>query len=379
MNAVPRQFYDQASNSKARNVTCIKFHPQKPFLVAMSIVEALEFEHRAEVMGKSFESQVLILNFSDVQVINAQWALQTPVEISSIEFSPENPKVLIGGCINGQLISWDLNSTEHKISEGRKQQKAEAAAATAEGEEEDDTSKSNTQKMKELIMSNIDKSHKSYVADIKFVPGNVKVDRKAPNDGKSFHFLSCSEDGIVNIWDTRNIDIQELKALAAKGKMSGWVPYLTINVFRAEGGELGLSRILFDAEQTTPTFWAASDEGELCFIDWSIRPVVTGEDQRPAEYVQRIYESERNSRPVLALERSPFYEDLLLTIHDFHFAIWNISLLEREEPIFRSANTRGSQNTCGAFSPTRPGVIFITKNNGIDIWDFYDQSNKPSI
>lgn len=87
----------------------------------MSIVEALEFEHRAEVMGKSFESQVLILNFSDVQVINAQWALQTPVEISSIEFSPENPKVLIGGCINGQLISWDLNSTEHKISEGRKQ------------------------------------------------------------------------------------------------------------------------------------------------------------------------------------------------------------------------------------------------------------------
>ena len=82
---------------------------------------------------------------------------------------------------------------------------------------------------------------------------------------------------------------------------------------------------------------------------------------------------------MLALERSPFYDDLLLTIHDFHFAIWKISLLDREEPIFRSANTRGSQNTCGAFSPTRPGVIFITKNNGIDIWDFYDQSNKPSI
>lgn len=100
---------------------------------------------------------------------------------------------------------------------------------------------------------------------------------------------------------------------------------------------------------------------------------------RQAEYVQRIYESERNSRPVLALQRSPFYDDLLLTVHDFHFAIWKISLLDRDEPIFRSANARGSQNTCGGFSPTRPGVIFITKNNGIDIWDFYDQSNKPSI
>lgn len=134
-------------------------------------------------------------------------------------------------------------------------------------------------------MSNIDKSHKSYVADIKFVPGAVKVDRKAPNEGKSYHFVSCSEDGVVNIWDTRNIDIQELKALAAKGKMQGWVPYLTINVFRQEGGELGLSRILFDKDQTTPTFWAASDEGELTLIDWSIRPIVSGEDQRPAEYV----------------------------------------------------------------------------------------------
>lgn len=229
-------------------------------------------------------------------------------------------------------------------------------------------------------MSNIDKSHKSYVADIKFVPGGVKVDRKNPNDGKSLHFISCSEDGQVNIWDTRNIEIKELKILASKGRL-GWAPFLSITLFRSEGGELGLSRILLEHDQTTPTFWAASSEGELCLIDWSIRPLAAaeGSEVRQVEYVQRIYESERNSRPCLALERSPFYDDLMMTVHDFHFAIWKISMTHREEPIFRSANSVGSQNTCGAFSPTRPGVIFITKNNGIDIWDFYDQSNKPSI
>ena len=100
-NAVPRQFYDQTSNSKLRTVTCIKFHPQKPTLVAMSIVENLSFEDRAEVMGKSFDTQVLILNFADSQVIFAQYALQSPVEISAIEFAPENPKVMVAGCING--------------------------------------------------------------------------------------------------------------------------------------------------------------------------------------------------------------------------------------------------------------------------------------
>ena len=228
-------------------------------------------------------------------------------------------------------------------------------------------------------MSNLDRSHKSYVADIKFVPGTVKVDRKSDNKGHSYHFLSCAEDGLVHIWDTRHIELDVLKKLALSNKMTGWQPLLTINIFRAEGGELGLSRILFEENQTTSTFWGASDEGELALIDWSIRPIKSGEHEQKAEYVQRIFESERNSRPVLALERSPFYDDLLLTIHDFHFAIWKISLLDREEPIFRSASTRNSQNTCGGFSPTRPGVIFITKNNGIDIWDFYDQSNKPSI
>ena len=90
---------------------------------------------------------------------------------------------------------------------------------------------------------------------------------------------------------------------------------------------MGLSRVLFDANQVLPTFWAASDEGDLCFIDWSIKPVGGSDgDNKLAEYVRDHYDSERNARPVLSLERSPFYPDLLLTVHDFHFAIWKTSL-----------------------------------------------------
>jgi dynein intermediate chain 3, axonemal len=115
-------------------------------------------------------------------------------------------------------------------------------------------------------------------------------------------------------------------------------------------------------------------------IDWSVKPAGGGgeEGSKYAEYVKLTYDSDRNYRPVLALERSPFFEDLLLTIHDFHFCIWKTSI-DFDYPIFRSANTFGSHNTCGAFSPTRAGVIFITKTDGIDVWDFVDQSNKPSL
>lgn len=91
------------------------------------------------------------------------------------------------------------------------------------------------------------------------------------------------------------------------------------------------------------------------------------------------YDSEKEYRPGLALERSPFYPDLLLTVHNFHFAVWKTDLEGYEKPIFRSSNTQGAHNTCGAFSPTRPGVIIITKTNGIDIWDFVDLSHKASL
>ena len=74
---------------------------------------------------------------------------------------------------------------------------------------------------------------------------------------------------------------------------------------------------------------------------------------------------------------SPFYEDILLTIHDFHFCIWKVGM---EKPIFNSSHTVDTHITCGGFSPTRPAVIFIGKTDGnIDIWDFLDQSHKSSM
>ena len=134
------------------------------------------------------------------------------------------------------------------------------------------------------------------------------------------------------------------------------------------------------ANQTTPLFWATSDEGDLVLIDWSVKAVGGGDDgPKIAEYVKRTLDREKEHRPALGLERSPFYPNLLLTVHNFHFAIWKIDLEDTEDPIFRSAPTYGAHNTCGAFSPTRPGVIFITKTDGIDVWDFLDQSNKPSL
>jgi hypothetical protein len=56
----------------------------------MSMIENLVFEDRVEIMGKSFDSHVLIMNFKDPHIITLNYVLETPIEVSCIEFHPEN-------------------------------------------------------------------------------------------------------------------------------------------------------------------------------------------------------------------------------------------------------------------------------------------------
>lgn len=80
-----------------------------------------------------------------------------------------------------------------------------------ENEDEEDKSQQQAIKMRQLVMSNIERSHRSYVTDIQFVPGTVKFVKPLPNEGKSFHFISVSEDGQVMVWDSRDCEISKLK------------------------------------------------------------------------------------------------------------------------------------------------------------------------
>jgi hypothetical protein len=188
-----------------------------------------------------------------------------------------------------------------------------------------------------MVQSSIYTTHRNFVADIVFVPGTVNVDKRNPSDGRHTHFISCAEDGIVQFWDSRFVEKEFLK----KNPDYIWKPYLRLEVFRMDGtGELGLSRLLLQKNQPNAQFWATSDEGELCLLDWSVRPAANQDDgPKITEYVKFVYESEKEYRPCLALERSKFFPNLILTVHDFHYAIWKIDMEDYQQPIFRSATS----------------------------------------
>lgn len=153
-----------------------------------------------------------------------------------------------------------------------------------------------------------------------------------------------------------------------------------MQLFRPEtnGQVMGCSQISFNNVENSYLIYGTSDEGELFCVDWDKK----GGDEAGAkqDIFMKYFTAERNCRPTIAFDTSPFYSDLVMTVHDCHFCIWK---LECQEPVFVSPFiTSGAERTyitCGFFSPSRPGVVYIGRADGyIDVWDFMDQSNNPT-
>jgi hypothetical protein len=186
--------------SKNKRVSCIAFHPTRHHIVALSFVENLEFDMRAEISGKSYESSVLVLNFADPTMITLQMVLRSPIEIERIAWHPEKPDVLFGGAISGQLTFWDFSDETTRIVEieqSKGEGEEESAPMPEEGDESEEADATQVaRKFKSVMFSSIRNSHKNCVADLQWVPKKVKFYRPNPALEDVFtHLASCGEDG----------------------------------------------------------------------------------------------------------------------------------------------------------------------------------------
>lgn len=92
------------------------------------------------------------------------------------------------------------------------------------------------------------------------------------------------------------------------------------------------------------------------------------------QYTKMIIDAHYGS--ILALQRSPFFEDIILSVGEWSFKIWKEGL---SSPIFSSAAAT-TYLTQGCWSPTRPGVIITARQDGVlEIWDLLDRSHEASM
>ncbi|ELT93513.1 hypothetical protein CAPTEDRAFT_210544 [Capitella teleta] len=121
-------------------------------------------------------------------------------------------------------------------------------------------------------------------------------------------------------------------------------------------------------------FYVGSEDGEIVYTDWMPqKDQDSGKIQTPKpEWYHGIHDG-----PVSALQRSPFFKDVILCVGGWTFSIWKEGV--SSGPILMSsASTK--RFTAGHWSPSRPAVFYITKVDGsVDIWDLLDRTHEPSM
>jgi len=362
-----RNFHD-VTYTRGKRIEWVEWIPNSSEMLACSYCDNLPFAERLEHVGKASVSTILIWSSQDC--LSPHAILISPWEVPVFKFYPGNERYVVGGLSSGQFIVWKLSDADLGLV---------ARDRTRNGPDDEKSTTIPTVAHKQLSV--IDDSHKKAVLAIEWLPPNLEIERrgrgasmKDEKDAPTKYFLSTAGDGQVMIWDFTSV----IEGLSEADFT--WRPIHRIQLQRQDSGtEMGLGHILYCHDRTDEkghkqltNFYATTEEGELIFGDWAAR---VEEDRKP-EYTKKMFAVSKTFRPMLSLERSPFFPDILLGVTDWAFYLWKDGV---KDHLFQSSYT-SPYFSRGVWSPTRPSVIFLgLVSGGVDIWDFNDQSNKASL
>lgn len=327
-----RNFAD-ANYSKSKALACIDWMPKAHGMVAVSAVRNISFDQRIPILGQTHTSYVMLWDFR--LLVKPLVLMQSHHEIFTFRFNKTDPGYLVGGCITGQVILWEItdaiNNALRKNNRGTSSssnQKNNDGSTTANagsnptangglgGNNQDDDDDQALLPVMPKYVSSVDHSHKKCVADLFWLPPTTQINFRGQIvseehlDGHSYQFVTVAGDGMIMVWDIRYEKIfnDELRHIArpkhmptekssnksgGEGANNGvkplWGPVFKTHLKRLEGvGELSLCRVCDTANTRNtnhPTigkpssfpgdsksqFMIATEEGDIIFADLSVR------------------------------------------------------------------------------------------------------------
>ncbi|KAJ8604845.1 hypothetical protein CTAYLR_001065 [Chrysophaeum taylorii] len=429
--------------SKNMSLAAIDWHPTQKSMIAVAPVRNLTFEERIATSGRAITSYILLWDFVDLihpqLLLETPREIQcfrfNPDQPHLVAAGAANGQVIlwdVGAAMSAIISRQNKNSMAARggndANDGVVTSPPGENGSPADAEEEDDDERQPA--IKPEAVSNLDQTHRRVVTDLCWLPAHAQVNFRGQlleeeehgTTSMSNQFLTVSGDGQVMVWDVRYKDIAEgklprlgrkLNLGGAKDDLKGssssnnnnnnnkpppaipWYPLFKMQLKRLEGvGDLSICRVCHGIgdPQTglddkgidrRSEFLCSSEEGEIMFADWRARATSTTttttgskeeeDDGEAPDYVQWM--APDHGRPALALEQSPFLMDVVLSVGDSSFQLWKI---DRQRPIFSSPHATSSL-TCGCWSPTRPGMLYMARADGaLDVWDLTDSSYRPS-
>jgi len=277
------------------------------------------------------------------------------MDVYCFQFNPVNQNLVAGGLLNGQVVLWDTSSMQEQVR--KKEKKSDG----------DDSGEKVIPVCKHMHISELPDSHTTAVTDLKWLGAEIEVTSKGKvaqnKSGECNFFATTSSDGKVMFWDIR------VKKDLKKNEII-WSPIYKIGLTRGEvAGDLGACKFIFGNIASTTKFYCTSLDGEVAYCDFE-KP----EGETHPEYTKMV--SDSHSGQVVAVERSPFFPDIILSVGDWTFKIFKEGI---STPLF-SSHSADTYLVTGCWSPTRPGVIYTAKQDGtMEVWDLLDRSHEASM
>jgi len=398
INLQEYQSFTDLQHSKNRPVICIDWHPVQMGILGVSCVKSMTFDERAATGLNVKLKDSLILIWSLFDPIHPLLLLEAPDDIMSFQFNPQDTNIIAGGCINGQVVLWDISEYQDKLKMSRKSKYN--LSETLQAKEKN----TETPIIKYMVVSSIEHSHRMAVTSIQWLPNHMEISSNGellddPCDEVN-QLITTSLDGQIFFWDLHFK--KEIKMLDLT-----WRPLLKFSISALDNtydyGILCLNiqksqiyetdkkkdkgKSLKFSEKTSEKnddadveidkkqlckFYCGTEDGDLIYANWL--STETSEEKGSSSRVENVFDG--HFGPICDIKRSPFFPNIVLSIGGKSFRIWKEGV--PDGPLLISPLSTCNL-TSGEWSPTRPGVFFIGKRDGtIDIWDLIDRSNAAS-
>ena len=303
-----------------------------------------------------------ILVWTALEGSSSPLKLLCPADCSVCKFHPEIKDYIVAGCVDGRVCLFDLNS---KISHNE---------------------------INPTFTSAHQKNHFRMVTDIFWLPSHSQISTHGMTDND---YLSDQTNQFVTVgggdgsgllfWDVR---FQNMYKGKRKYKPDcddkAWRPFFQIKPKRLHGtGDISIQRCMyFPYGYINTKILCASESGDIMCINWS--PDSDAEDESSFlsnQFVQWMVEDKFSTSFCCEVFcPSPFFPTHILYATPWNFQVWNTTTMSicLSPIIMRLQST--SRITCGCWSPSRPSLLYIGKNDGtIDVWDFSQSSYSPSL
>lgn len=353
-------------------VCCIDWMPGSHDTIAISFASTSTFDKYLESWVNAPVEYIFLWNFQSI--LHPQYVLEAPAVVKVFKFCPTNPNIIVGGCENGQVIMYDLSDEKTKIT----------AELRNRYSTEDSFSEFYHAKFSSMIISPTlapTKCSSQPICDLKWLPPAQKILRIGELDSceVTSQFITISLDGRLIVWDTNidttNVHVNDDGFLPGASLINEWTPVFTMNILKNPKAGIYLPTRLFhvftEQGKLTGDARIMTDEGQVVGFNW-----VNGLDRSLAgrQNPQVTMKHQLLYHTALSFAESPFLPGIFLSVDRSQIVLSDLKTNVIE--LFRSS-ARPQSVTCAAFSPTRPSVFLVGKENGeIEVWALLDKSHE---